>query len=131
VTTRENKEAKWLREFKRSTPTVPASFIATPPRRSVTWSWCHNALPSLLASSRTSRKAGLDGRRVRTGGATYYLSIDLEGKFAVKVRPDKRITRAANQEKAFRGRIANAENVKSSDDLVAMWNEDHPDDLVE
>jgi hypothetical protein len=74
----------------------------------------------------------LDGRRVRTGGATYYLSIDLEGKFAVKVQADKRIMRAANQEKAFRGRIANAENIgKTSDDLVAMWNEDHPDDLVE
>ncbi len=74
----------------------------------------------------------LDGRRVRTGSATYYLSINLDGKYTVKVRPDKRITHTANQEKAFRGRIANAENIdKSSDDLVAIWNENHPDDLVE
>jgi hypothetical protein len=74
----------------------------------------------------------LDGRRVRTGGATYSLSIDLQGKLSVKVQVDSRITHAANQEKAFRGRIANAENIgKAGDDLVAMWNEEHPDDPLQ
>jgi hypothetical protein len=74
----------------------------------------------------------LEGQRVRTGGATYYLSIGLDGKFTIKVQPGKRITRAVNQERAFRGRITNAENIgKTSDELVAMWNEAHPDDLVE
>jgi len=74
----------------------------------------------------------LDGRRVRTGGATYYLSIGLDGDYSVKVQANKDITNAANQKGAFRGRIANAENIgKTSDELVEMWNEEHPDDLVE
>jgi len=74
----------------------------------------------------------LDGRRVRTGGSTYYLSIGLDGTYSVKVQANKDITNAANQKGAFRGRIANAENIgKTSDELVEMWNEEHPDDLVE
>ena len=74
----------------------------------------------------------LEGRRVRTGGSTYYLSIGLDGTYSVKVQANKDITNAANQKGAFRGRIANAENIgKTSDELVEMWNEEHPDDLVE
>jgi len=74
----------------------------------------------------------LEGRRVRTGGAIYSLSIGLDGKYSVKVKPDKRIMQAANLNGAFRGRVANAENIgKTSDDLVAMWNEEHPDNPVE
>lgn len=93
--------------------------------------------PGVIKNVQESRRETLiglllDGRRVRTGGATYYLSIDLEGKFSVKVKPDARITRVANQKRAFRGRIANVENIgKTSDELVAMWDTNHPDDPVE
>ncbi len=74
----------------------------------------------------------LDGRPVHTGIAIYTPSIDLDGSFEVKVRVDKRILRSLNAEGAFRGNINNAENIgKSSDELVALWNEDHPDDLIE
>ena len=74
----------------------------------------------------------LDGRRVRTGIAIYTPSIDLDGDLEIKVKVDKRILSALNSPGAFRGRITNAENIgKSSDDLAALWNEAHPDDLIE
>jgi hypothetical protein len=74
----------------------------------------------------------LEGRPVHTGAAIYTPSIDLDGDLEIKVRVDKRILSALNSPGAFRGRITNAENIgKSSDDLVALWNEAHPDDLVE
>ena len=59
------------------------------------------------------------------------LSIGLDGEYNVHARLDKRIARAMNREGAFRGAIRNAENIgKSSDDLVARWDVEHPDDLV-
>ena len=74
----------------------------------------------------------LDGRPVHTGSAIYTLSIGLDGRYEVNVKADKRITRAVNQEGAFRGELINAENIgKTSDDMVEMWNTDHPDDPVE
>lgn len=74
----------------------------------------------------------LDGRPVHTGIAIYTPSIDLDGSLEVKVRVDKRILRALNAKGAFRGNIHNAENTgKTGDDLVALWNEEHPEDLIE
>jgi hypothetical protein len=36
-----------------------------------------------------------------------------------------------NVKNAFQGTIANAENIgKTSDELVEMWNADHPNDLI-
>jgi hypothetical protein len=74
----------------------------------------------------------LDGRPVHTGIAIYMPSMDLDGDIEVKVKVDKRILSALNAPDAFRGHVINAENVgKSGDDLVVMWNEEHPDDPVE
>ena len=74
----------------------------------------------------------LDGRPVHTGTAIYTLSIGLDGKYEVNVKADKRIAREVNQEGAFRGELINAESIgKTSDDLVARWDEEHPDDPVE
>jgi hypothetical protein len=73
----------------------------------------------------------LDGVPVHTGTAIYTPSIDLEGNFVVKVRVDARILRDLNGKGAFRGEMANAENIgKTSEELVVQWNEAHPDDLV-
>ncbi|MBC8330381.1 MAG: hypothetical protein H8E28_00215 [Anaerolineae bacterium] len=73
----------------------------------------------------------LDGRPVHTGIAIYTPSIDLDGDLEVKVKVDKRVLRALNAAGAFRGHLINAENIgKTSDDLVAMWNEAHPEDPV-
>ena len=74
----------------------------------------------------------LDGRPAHTGSAIYTPSIDLDGDFEVKVKVDKRILSRLNAKGAFRGHLINGENVgKSGDDLVALWNRDHPDDPVE
>ena len=72
-----------------------------------------------------------EGRAVHTGVAIFTPSIDLEGNISVKVRVDKRIHSALNAPDAFAGTINNRENIgKSSDELVALWNEANPQDQV-
>jgi len=72
-----------------------------------------------------------DSYVVHTGNVIYTLSITLDGKYEVNVKPHRRIVEALNTSGAFRGEIANAENIgKSSDELVEMWNEKHPDNLI-
>lgn len=72
------------------------------------------------------------GQGVKLPGlGTYLPSIDLDGTLSISHRTDKEISNALNAPAAFRGEIANRENIgKTSDDLVALWNKDHPDDLV-
>ena len=73
----------------------------------------------------------LEGRPVHTGVAIYTPSIDVDGDIEIKVKPDKRIVAALNAQGALKGKITNADNIgKSADDLVALWNEEHPDDPV-
>ena len=63
---------------------------------------------------------------------TYLPKIDLSGTFGVSHRLDREIKNALNTPGSFTGDIINRENIgKSSDDLVVMWNADHPDDPVE
>jgi hypothetical protein len=53
-----------------------------------------------------------------------------DGMIEVDVRVNPRIVRNVNV--GFRGRWRNSENIgKSEAEIVAMWNEAHPDDLVE
>ena len=74
----------------------------------------------------------LEGRSVHAGIATYSPSINLNGELTVNVRVDVRITHALNAAGAYRGRIINAQNIgRKVEDLIAFWNEAHPDDLVE
>lgn len=72
------------------------------------------------------------GRAVRLEGlGTYSPSIDLEGTIKVSHRADMALKNALNAQGSFQGDIVNRENIgKTSDDLVAMWNADHPDDPV-
>ncbi len=73
----------------------------------------------------------LEGRPVHTGIAIYTPSIDLNGDIEIKVKVDRRIIRALNAPGAFRGKIVHSENIgKTSGDLAAMWNAEHPDDPV-
>ncbi len=73
-----------------------------------------------------------EGRPVHTGIAIFTPSIELDGDINIHVRVDKRILTALNQEGAFSGKVANASNIGlSSGDLVEMWNQENPDDLVE
>ena len=73
----------------------------------------------------------LEGRPVHTGVAIYTPSINLKGELEVNVRVDKRLLGAVRKRGAFQGRIHHAENIgKSADELVALWNEGHPEDPV-
>ena len=72
-----------------------------------------------------------EGTPVHTGIAIYTPSIDLNGKFEVKVRVDSRIINALNIPGAFRGEVLNSENIgRSSENIVVQWNLDNPTDRV-
>jgi hypothetical protein len=72
------------------------------------------------------------GRQDKCVKSPYLVSIDLAGNFTVNVKPDKRVSQAANAPRAFRGTIINAENIgKTSSELADMWDAEHPDDLIE
>ena len=74
----------------------------------------------------------LQGQPVYLEGlGTYTPKVDLDGTFGVGHRADMKLKNGLNSPGAFSGEIINRENIgKVGDDLVAMWNEDHPDDQV-
>ncbi len=73
----------------------------------------------------------LEGRPVHTGVAIFTPSIDLDGDVEIKIKLDQRLLNAVNANGAYNGRTINAENIgKTSDELVMMWNTDHPEDPV-
>jgi hypothetical protein len=72
------------------------------------------------------------GRPIHTGSAIYTLNITLDGSYEVNVKLKKRMAQALNKPGAFRGKIANAENIgKTSGKLADMWDAKHPNDLVD
>ncbi len=72
-----------------------------------------------------------EGRPVHTGVAIFTPSIDLEGNIDIKVRVDKRIVSALNNNGAFSGKIINNENIgKTMNDLAQLWNDEHTDDSI-
>jgi hypothetical protein len=72
------------------------------------------------------------GRAVKLEGlGTYTPTIGLDGEFNSKNRADPAIKNGMNAPGDFEGEIENRENVgKTSDDLVAQWDVDHPGDPV-
>jgi nucleoid DNA-binding protein len=72
------------------------------------------------------------GQGVKIEGlGTYLPKVGLDGTFDVSHRLDRAIKNALNAPGAFSGQIVNRENVgQTADDLVALWNADHPDDPV-
>lgn len=72
------------------------------------------------------------GRAIRLEGlGTYSPSIDLTGTIKVSHRADMALKNALNAQGSFMGEILNRENIgKTSDELVAMWNEANPGDPV-
>ena len=72
-----------------------------------------------------------EGRSVNTGVAIFRPTIDAQGNLSVTVRVDKRITAALNGPGAFTGKVSNNANIgKTTDEIVGMWNEEHPEDLI-
>ena len=72
------------------------------------------------------------GRAVKVDGlGTFSPSIDLEGNLSISFRPDPAFDNGLNVPGIFTGTVINRENIgKTSDDLVAKWNEAFPEDPV-
>ena len=72
------------------------------------------------------------GRAVKLEGlGAYTPKIDLDGAIGVGHRADIEIKNSLNTPGEFRGEIESRANIgKTSDELVTMWNEEHPDDPV-
>jgi len=74
----------------------------------------------------------LSGRGVKIDGlAIFKPKVNLKGEFAITVRLDSSFFADLNKRKAFEGNIENREMMgKTVQDVVAKWNENHPDDPV-
>ena len=75
----------------------------------------------------------LRGAPVKLEGlGTFTPTVNLAGQFDLVHRTDTQIKGRLNAPQAFRGAVENEEHVgKQPDDLVALWNAEHPDDPVE
>ena len=72
-----------------------------------------------------------EGRSVHTGIAIFRPTIDAQGNLSVSVRVDKRIISALNVPGAFTGKVNNSANIgMSTEEMVQLWNEEHPADLI-
>ncbi len=74
----------------------------------------------------------LQGQAVKLDGlGTYTPTIDLDGSINVGHRADIELKNRLATPGAFRGTITNRDTIgQSGDDLVARWNQEHPDDPV-
>ena len=72
------------------------------------------------------------GRAVKVDGlGTFTPTIDLDGYFSISFRADPAMNYGINVPGTFSGTILNREFIgKTSDELVAKWNEQNPDDQV-
>jgi len=72
------------------------------------------------------------GQGVKLDGlGTYLPSIDTQGELSISHRLDNEIKNAINTTGAFMGEIQNRENIgKTNEQFIAMWNKEHPTDLV-
>jgi hypothetical protein len=65
------------------------------------------------------------------GLGTWTPKLSLDGTLSIQYRPDTALVNALKVPGTFTGRIVHKENIgKAGDELVAQWNEDHPDDPV-
>jgi hypothetical protein len=65
------------------------------------------------------------------GLGTFYPTIGLDGVFGVGHRPDPMLKYAYNVPLAFKGDIENRDMIgKAVAELIARWNEEHPEDPI-
>ena len=74
----------------------------------------------------------LNGQGVKLEGlGTFKPTMDTQGKLRLSTRIDNKINNRLNQKGAFKGEILKRENIgKTTDELVALWNQEHSDDPV-
>jgi predicted histone-like DNA-binding protein len=81
------------------------------------------ALLSLLRSGQSVRLEGL---------GLVMPSIDTQGQFTVRLKPDRKLRLDVRNPQDYFGEVINRQHLgKDGDKLVALWNAEHPDDLVE
>lgn len=63
---------------------------------------------------------------------TFTPVIKQDGTFTVKYLPSVRLKSEMNKDHWYKGNMNNRDMIgKSSDDMVARWNEEHPDDPID
>ena len=74
----------------------------------------------------------LSGRAVKIEGmGTWTPNVGLDGTLDIQYRADPALVKALRMPGMFAGGISNRENIgRSGNELVAKWNELHPDDPV-
>lgn len=71
----------------------------------------------------------LNGQGVKLEGLATLSKNRYPGKFSLATRIVNKINDRLNQKGAFLGDVANRENIgKTTDELVEIWNQEHPDD---
>ncbi len=72
------------------------------------------------------------GRAVKVDSLGIFApSIDLDGNLSICFRPDPAFGNGLNFPGVFSGTIINRENIgKTSEELVAKWNQEHADDPI-
>ena len=86
---------------------------------------------AVLAELDVQLESGLKaGRVVKLPNGTHFQPIGKkDGKVNLKVRVNPALTRRINTD--FRGKWRNAENIGLTEDrIVAIWNEQHPEDPI-
>ena len=73
------------------------------------------------------------GQSVRLEGLGLIMpGIDTKGNFTVRLKPDRSLLGNVRRSNDFCGEVVNRQHIgKSGDDLVALWNAEHPDNKVE
>jgi len=79
----------------------------------------------------TAEQALKAGRIVQLPNGTHFKPTGKkDGSVNIDARVNPDLKKRVNAE--FRGKWRNAENIgKSEEDMIALWNEAHPDDLIE
>ncbi len=86
---------------------------------------------AVLAELDVQTLSGLKaGRIVQLPNGTHFEPIGKkDGSINIGVRVNPDLDREVNA--GFRGKWLNSENVnKTEDEMIALWNKDHPDDLI-
>lgn len=61
----------------------------------------------------------------------FYPRMDMDGVVSIGFKPDTALSKKSLLERKFIGEVINPDNRKKTvDELVELWNQEHPDDLV-
>ncbi len=72
------------------------------------------------------------GQAVKAEGLGTFTPTIRNGRLDILFRPDARLLKQLNDMTSFYADILNKDNIgKSAHELVALWNQEHPDDPVE